>query len=116
MVVGGPYGEPAAPDLRAALLSQRVPRGTVPLEGIGELSIRGLSRGEVFAAQKVLTDPQAFEAKLLSLGLTDPLMTVEDVREWQANAPAGQLERVVEAIKDLSGLGEGADKSGVPGV
>lgn len=103
-------------DLKARLLKHRVPEGTVELDGIGTVRVRGLSRGEVFAAQKTAKDTESQECRYLALGMVDPELTEDEVRQWQASSPAGELEAVVEKIKELSGLGKAADKSGVPGV
>jgi len=101
-------------DLKARLLKPRVAEGTVELEGIGTVRVRGLSRAEVFMTQH--KDVAVAEAKIVALGMVDPPMSEGEVRQWQKAAPGGELEPVVAKIRDLSGLGEGAQKSRVPGV
>lgn len=101
-------------DLKARLLKPRIPEGTVELE-LGTVRVRGLSRGEVYMTQQC-KGVEAMERKILALGMVDPPMTEAEVRQWQENSPAGELEAVTKKIQQLSGLGEGADKSGVPGV
>lgn len=102
-------------DLKARLLKPRVPEGTVELDGLGTVRVRGLSRGEVFMTQQA-KGVEAMERKVLALGMLDPLMTEDEVRQWQQNSPAGEMEPVADKIRELSGLGKGADKSGVSGV
>jgi hypothetical protein len=95
-------------DLKARLLQPRIPEGTVELE-LGTVRVRGLSRGEVFMTQQV-KGIEATERKILALGLLDPEMTEDEVRQWQQGSPAGEMEAVVAKIRDLSGLGDKADK------
>lgn len=101
-------------DLKALLLSRRIDEGKVELS-VGIVSVRGLTRGEVFATQKA-GDTEATERRIVAIGMVDPPMNEDDVKQWQRNSPAGELEAVVDKIRELSGLGEGADKSGVPAV
>lgn len=98
--------------LKARLLTPRVPEGTVELEGIGTVRVRGLSRGEVYMTQQA-KGVEAMERKILALGLLDPPMTEAEVGEWQRNSPAGEMEPVAEKIRQLSGLTTGADKAAV---
>jgi hypothetical protein len=105
-----------AEDLKARLLKPRVSEGTVDIAGVGTVRVRGLSRGEVFAIQTVAKTTEEMERKTLALALLDPVMTEAEVREWQQNSPAGEMEPVADKVKELSGIGQGADKSGVPAV
>jgi len=95
-------------DLKARLLKPRVPEGTVELE-IGTVRVRGLSRGEVFMTQQV-KGTAATERKILALGMIDPVMTEDEVGEWQRSSPAGEMEPVAEKIRELSGLGDKSEK------
>lgn len=87
----------------------------VPLDD-GELvvAVRALSRGEVAKAKKDFSKDQV-ENALISLALVDPKLTPEEVAEWLDEAPAGDSVAVMSAVAELSGMSEGADKSGVPG-
>jgi hypothetical protein len=102
-------------ELRERLLKPRITEDTVDIEGIGTVRVRGLSRSEVFMTQQA-KGTEAMERKILALGMVDPPMTEDDVKTWQRNSPAGELDAVANKIHDLSGLGKGADKSGVPDV
>lgn len=106
----------AKPDLKARLLSPRVETDEVEIPGIGTVKVRGLSRGEVFAVQKVAKGTGDMECKILARALIDPEMTEDEVRQWQDASPAGELERVSDRVNQLSGLSEGAEKSGLPGA
>lgn len=101
---------------KADLLRRRLPEREVELPGVGTVRVRGLTRAEALEVQKRQGDVAAMERLILSLGLVDPVLTEDEVGEWYAAAPAGELEPVSQAIVDLSGLGEGATKSGVPPV
>jgi hypothetical protein len=98
--------------LKARLLKPRVPEGTVELDGLGTIRVRGLSRGEVFMTQQA-KGVEAMECKILALGMVDPQMTEDEVRQWQANSPAGEMEPVADKIRELSGLNRGAEKEAV---
>lgn len=108
-------------DLKARLLKPRINEDTVEIEGVGPVRVRGLSRGEVFALRKAkesgrLKDEAAWDRRLVSLAMVDPAMTEDEVGEWQDSSPAGELEDVTKKIQQLSGMAEGADKSGVQDV
>lgn len=91
---------------KAALLAARgIGTETVTLEGVGDVVVRPLTRGEVLALQKQgEQDPDVMEQKLLAIALVEPKLTEADVKEWQAVAPAGELEPITEAVERLSGL------------
>ena len=95
-------------DLKARLLKPRVPEGTVDLE-IGTVRVRGLSRGEVFMTQQA-KGVEASERKIVAIGMVDPEMTEDEVRQWQRSSPAGEMEAVVDKISELSGLNKSAEK------
>jgi hypothetical protein len=91
-----------------------LPEDDVEVPSMGTVRVRGLSREEVFECQKA-KGTQAHERKILHLGMIDPAMTEGQAALWQKVSPAGEIEPVVDKIRALSGLDEGADKSGVPG-
>lgn len=100
-------------DLKARLLKQRLPEDTLVIDGIGEIRVRGLSRGEVFAAQKTTAkgDVDAMERRVMSIGMVDPPMTEDEVKQWQTSSPAGEMEAVSTKINELSGLTKTAEKA-----
>lgn len=100
------------------LLKPRLEEADVEIRGVGTVRVRALSRGEIFMMQ-TRTEGKGTDVKerlILSLGMIDPALTDSEIREWHGAAPAGELDPVVDKIRDLSGLAEGADKSGVPEV
>jgi hypothetical protein len=95
------------------LFKPRLPERDVNLPGIGIVRVRGLSRAEVLEAREDTT--VGFEAAMLTAGVADPALTRDEVRRWMAAAPAGEIKPVTDAILHLSGLAQGADKSGLSG-
>jgi hypothetical protein len=90
---------------KEALFKARLPEEEYELPGLGVLRIRGLSRGEVLAAQH--DDPRlaVFERRLLAKGIVDPKLTETDVGRWQEASPAGEMEPLIKRIERLSGIG-----------
>lgn len=80
--------------------------------------IRGLSRAEVLRIQTIGKDKAIeLERHTVAAGLVIPRLTPEQVSAWQdADRAGGDIGRLMEEIRDLSGLGPGAAKSGVPSV
>ncbi|SCG38246.1 hypothetical protein [Micromonospora zamorensis] len=96
---------------KTKLTAQTLPSGTVEVEGVGEVHVRGLSRFELLLAGKVGGDDVALmERKMLSFAMTDPEMTEKDVEAWQKTSPAGQIAPVVAKVNELSGVSRGASK------
>jgi len=74
--------------------------------------VRGMSRFEIHLGGKGTEDAAVIEARNLSYAMVDPKLTYEQARAWMARAKAGgDIARVSRTIRDLSGLGPGADKS-----
>lgn len=87
----------------------------------GVVVVRGLTRAEVLGVKALRArddiDVAEYEAHIVSLAMVTPTMTVEEVRRWQAiDKAGGPLGEVTDAITELSGLSEGAQKSGVSGA
>ncbi|HKZ19278.1 MAG TPA: hypothetical protein VJQ57_04140 [Acidimicrobiia bacterium] len=101
---------------RAAFLKHRLGERAVELPGVGTIRVRGLSRQEVFDMKKE-KDAEAMERRCVELAVVEPKLSAEDVAEWYANAPAGEIDMILTPIQELSALAaEGAAKSDVPAV
>lgn len=92
---------------------QRIPTSyeTVTIEG-AEFKIRPITRAEAARCQKLVgegTDVAELEVLVLSYA-TDTDET--EVRDWYASTPSGAVDELLNAIRDLSKLDEGAQKSG----
>lgn len=99
---------------RDEILARKTGHGVARLPDGGAVSVRALTRDEVLQSQELdtLREQDTF---IIATGMTDPQMSVEDVAAWAAAAPAGDLTAVSDRIGELSGLKQGAGKSGVPG-
>jgi hypothetical protein len=77
-----------------------------------KITVRGLSRYELILASAGGREGPDIEAYNLSVGVVDPKLTFAQARAWQKRSQAGgDIGMVSRTIRDLSGLGEGADKS-----
>ena len=99
---------------KAALTRPRLAEENVEIPGVGVVRVRALSRAEAYKVSDREMPVDEMERILLSAALVDPVMSEQDVSEWQSAASAGELEPVVEVIQRLSGLAAKAGKSGVP--
>lgn len=89
-----------------------LPEDDVEIPGVGTVHVRALTRGEVYQVQR----PEQWvdsERKILAFGMLDPVLTEKEAGRWQESAPAGEIDVVVDRIRELSGITEGASKSGV---
>lgn len=90
------------------LLKARLPEADVEIEGVGTVRVRGLSRGEV--VEVTALDGLAYERKMLSLCLIDPVLTEDEAAEWQTTAPVSEFMAVISEINRLSGFDKQATK------
>lgn len=107
----------ATPD---QLISQRAGEEDLPLPSGALVRVRGLSRGEVYMMQKAksdggISDEQQWERRMVHLALVRPELTEAQVGTWQQGPAGGDLEVLTNKINELSRLGQGAEKSDVPG-
>lgn len=89
---------------KEAFLKRRLPEDTVELPGVGPMRVRGLSRAEALAANDL--DGDAREVHWLSLGIVDPALTEDEIRQWRDAATFTEVELVANRIAELSGLGD----------
>lgn len=75
--------------------------------------VRGLTRHELFFNGKGIDDNAVLEVRNVKACLIQPAgLTVDQIKEWQRQTSAGGDFKVIsEKIRELSGMGEGADKS-----
>lgn len=105
------------------LFKPLVEEAEVDIPGRGTVRVRGLTRVEVLSVRKATDDEHldgprilTLERKMLALALVDPKLSEAEVGRWQSVAAAGELDPVSTKVQELSGLLEGAPKSGVPAV
>lgn len=101
---------------KEALLQQRFGVETYHIGGVGTVKVRSLTRGEALQVVGVERDKRDLEAQILAWSMVEPAITEEDARLWMDNSPAGELQALTQFITRLSGLSDGAPKSGVPDV
>lgn len=97
---------------REEILARKRGGDVVPLPGGGTVEVRGLNRSQAVAVGEVESGLDR-DALLISLGLVDPVMTVEDVLKWGSEDDSGTLEIVSRRIGELSRMVEDAGKSSV---
>lgn len=76
--------------------------------------VRGMTRFELILSGKGTEDAALIERRVVSYGLLQPEMTLDQIERWQRSTSAGRASSyaaLTGKIRDLSGLGEGADKS-----
>lgn len=79
--------------------------------------VRGLSRYELIFNGKGTEDAGLIERRNVVSAVLEPKLTLPQVEAWQRNSRAGgDFRALSEKIRDLSGLGEGAQKSEVAEV
>ena len=84
----------------------RAPRATATVElSVGTVEITSLTIGQVQAMQKT--------GDTMALGISFATgVPLDEVKAWIDEIPAGDSLALQAAIVELSGLGEGAQKSG----
>lgn len=97
---------------REEILARKVGRGTATLPDGSQVTVRGLTRDEVVQAGEQDGTAER-DNYIVHRGLVDPVLSLDDVRAWGANGAAGDITTISERVAELSGLKEGADKSGV---
>lgn len=98
------------------LLSPRLPTRTVPIDGLGDVVVRALTRAQALYLRTIKDDQIELEVAILRLGLADPVLSADEAAAYHDLAGVDEVADIIDAIKDLSGLAEGAPKSGVPGA
>lgn len=92
------------------LFKPRLPEADVDVPGVGTVRVRGLSRSEAMSLRASADNVEAVDRRMLFLGLVDPKLTEDEVSQWYAASPAGEIEPITIKISELSGMTEGAAK------
>lgn len=93
-----------------ALLAPNVSYRNVTIPAKGDVKVRGLTRQEMFDVGK-LKELIEIERQAIALGLVDPVLTVDEVAQWQKTASANEIQPVASAINELSGISSDAAKA-----
>lgn len=99
---------------REQILARKVAGNTeaFPIDG-DEVIIRGLTRNEALQLRG-MSSVGDMDNLMISMAMVEPTMTPEDVAAWGDAGAAGTLIQLSLRISELSGIQEGAGKSGVP--
>jgi hypothetical protein len=98
---------------REAILARKLGQRVVELpDGSGTVTVRALNRREALNVSDI-DDVYERDAYMMSIGLVDPVMSVDDVKAWGEEDDTGTIEAVSRAIGELSRMVEGAGKSSV---
>ena len=97
---------------REQILARKTGRGKATLPDGSTVAIRAMTRDEVLEMQ-AMGEPADRDNFIISTGMTDPKLAVDDVAAWAAEGDAGDLVAVSEAVAELSGLKQGAGKRDV---
>ena len=92
--------------MAVSLPTAPIPRDEVKI-GNEAVLIRGLSRSEVVRIAKM--EPDEAENFVLCCGVG---ISIEEAAAWRADVPADFASPLIDRICELSGLAEGAQKSG----
>lgn len=93
-----------------------MPEEDVELPSGRTVRVRGLNRQEfLIASASSARSALELERANLAAALVAPRMTPDQVARWQTTAAAGELVPVVDAVRRLSGMADGAAKSRLPG-
>jgi len=95
---------------REQILARKTGKGTATLPDGSTVSIRALTRDEVLEAQEGGRSTAERDNFIVSTGMTDPKLSVDDVAVWASEGGAGDLVAVSDAIAELSGLKPSAGK------
>jgi hypothetical protein len=97
-----------------ALPKVAMPTATVDVDGQA-VHVRGLTRGENAEVSRLIDQKniEAAEIFCLTKGTDTP---ADDAADWYADTNNADVERVLNAIGDLTRLDEGASKSGEAGL
>lgn len=99
---------------REDLLKARFGIEPFEIEGLGTVEIRSVSRELVLGlrSQEGLT-PLERERILIAAAMVNPKMNEQDVADWQAASPAGEMEALTERVARLSGMTKDSAKDAV---
>lgn len=99
------------------LFTSVLPEEDVILPGKGAVRVRSLTRAELHESGKDTTNgknpnhARDAEIRMVCYGLVDPVLNINEVKEWAKVAASGEFQKVVKAIMRLSSV-SGNDEEG----
>jgi hypothetical protein len=76
-----------------------------------DVMVRPLMRDEILVLRGMHGNAAKFEQQMLAYAMVDPVMSKEDVRNWQKVSEALEIEDVSDKIMEISGLKDRAEKN-----
>lgn len=106
---------------KETLLKPSFAQAEVEVPGKGSVTVRALTRAELHqvGADGNRGKPRPnkdVEALTLVYGLVDPKLDIDEVRHWMEISPMGEIQPVLDAIQEVSGMKEGSDKNAYKSV
>lgn len=97
---------------KSKLLSKRLSTKEIRIGNDEDtVTIRSLSREDALKVTHKEMAVAELERFVLSRTMVDPEMSEDDVREWQRNSDAGEIQSVFEEVLRLSGLTKDSGKA-----
>ena len=96
---------------REEILAKATGGEVVNLPSGGQVKVRGLTRDEALELQE-REGTAARDNYCIATGMVEPRLSEEEVAELAKQAPAGDMVEISRAVSRLSGMSEGAGKSG----
>lgn len=95
--------------LDALLADSDLDTETLEVDGIGEVTIRSLTRQQAVKVADAEGGVER-EVRILAYGLADPKLTLDQAKQVIQKRSAGQIQGLMEAISRISGLMEDSQK------
>lgn len=95
---------------KSKLFKLRLGEEDVEVPNVGTVRVRSLSRAECLEFQGKETQVAELERKMLALAMVDPVLTEDEVGEWQKASSAGELTKVLMVVVRISGMDDSALK------
>lgn len=95
--------------LKEALLAKRFKIEEIPIDGVGVIKVRALSRDEMLGVDSE-QPALKIERFVLSRTMVDPEMSEQDIADWQAASGAGEIGKVMDKVYEMSGIARGQAK------
>jgi len=89
-----------------------MPEGDVPIEGVGTVRVRGLSRWEVLEG-KDIDDRRAYDSWLLLTAMVRPVVSATVVEAWMRAGLPTEFTPIIDKAVELSGMDDGAERRAV---
>lgn len=96
-----------------ALLRPRAVTETedIDVPGVGTITVRALTRIEALSVTDKPMPMERVEQILLATAMVRPVMTEDQVRQWQEASAAGEIQEIANKITVMSGMSITADRA-----